>query len=79
MEREELEKQNATEREGIERALCAVKIAESKARIYARLLTEISLAKAMETLAERYETQKTALQALLGEKQKKGKAEEGGK
>mgnify|MGYP003297570341 CR=1 FL=1 len=35
----------------IERILSALNIAEKKARIYSRLLTEVSLAEAMEELA----------------------------
>ena len=48
--------------------LTALSIAEKKARIYARLLTDVTLAKEMEQLACRYEKQKTALQALSGGK-----------
>ncbi len=53
------------EARGLENALCILNIAEKKARIYSRLLTEVSLAKAMEVLACSYEEQKVALQTLL--------------
>lgn len=65
----------------IERILSALNIAEKKARIYSRLLTEVSLAKAMEELACKQEEQKVALQKLLygkAEKKKKGGNMDGG-
>ncbi len=62
------------EERGLECALRVLNIAEKKARIYARLLTEVSLAKSMEGLACRYEEQKTQLQTLLyGKSEKKNK------
>lgn len=42
-------------------------LAEKKASIYARLLTEVTLAQKMETLAEAHKQRKQALQTLLGE------------
>ena len=42
-----------------------VALAEKKARIYSRLLTETSLAKAMEELACRHEEQAKTLKSLL--------------
>ena len=56
--------------------LSMLNIAEKKARIYSRLLTEVSLAKGMEKLACSHEEQKNILQTLLGEKKKKTRGEE---
>ncbi len=70
------ENQEKTEREtrGIKAVLSLLNIAEKKARIYSRLLTEVSLAQSMEELACRYEEQKVALQTLLyGKADKKNK------
>ncbi len=67
------------EKEGLENVLRVLNIAEKKARIYSRLLTETSLAKAMEELACRYEDEKTTLQALLyGSTDKQNKKKERG-
>ena len=46
-------------------------LAEKKAKIYSRLLTEVSLAEAMETLAVRHAERKAELLALAGEKEAK--------
>ncbi len=73
------ERESRTEREAesLERSLRILNIAEKKARIYSRLLTETALAKAMETLACRHEEQKAALQTLLyGKADKKNKKNE---
>jgi hypothetical protein len=43
-------------------------LAEKKAKIYSRLLTEVSLAKEMETLAVRHANRKADLLAFIGEK-----------
>ena len=65
------------EKESLNALLSTLNIAEKKARIYSRLLTDTSLAKSMENLACRHEEQKTTLQALLGDKKaKKSKGEE---
>lgn len=53
---------------GLQKTLEIVSLAEKKARIYSRLLTETSLAKAMERLACRHEKQTKELGALLGKK-----------
>ena len=42
-------------------------LAEKKSSIYARLLTEVSLAQGMEKLLENHKQRKQALQTLLGE------------
>ena len=42
-------------------------LAEKKSSIYARLLTEVTLAQKMEALAEAHKQRKQALQTLLGE------------
>ena len=42
-------------------------LAEKKASIYARLLTEVALAQKMGQLAEAHKQRKQALQTLLGE------------
>ncbi len=72
---EEKENANAMEEEikSLKSLLSIINIAEKKARIYSRLLTDVSLAKGMEKLACRHEEQKAALQSLLGEKKKKAK------
>ncbi|MBE5744723.1 MAG: hypothetical protein E7355_01150 [Clostridiales bacterium] len=65
-----------TEEDALKSALSVVNIAEKKARIYSRLLTDTSLAKAMEQLACRHEEQKISLQTLLyGDKKNKKKGE----
>ena len=46
-------------------------LAEKKAKIYSRLLTEVSLAEAMETLAVRHAERKAELLALAGKKEDK--------
>lgn len=43
-------------------------LAEKKAKIYSRLLTEVSLAKEMETLAVRHANRKEELLAFAGKK-----------
>ena len=49
-------------------------LAEKKAKIYSRLLTDAALAKDMESLAARHAKRKQTLQALaLGKMPKKGK------
>lgn len=48
--------------------LCAwEELAEKKTRIYSRLLTEVSLAKSMEELANRHKERKTTLTSLIEE------------
>ena len=48
-------------------------LAEKKARIYSRLLTEPSLAKEMESLSKRHEERKGRIELLLyGKNKKKG-------
>lgn len=48
-------------------------LAEKKARIYSRLLTEPSLAKEMENLSKRHEERKERIELLLyGKNKKKG-------
>ena len=70
---EENEKLSAIDEEknSLNALLSIINIAEKKARIYSRLLTDVSLAKAMEKLACRHEEEKTALQSLLGDKKSK--------
>ena len=59
------------EKNSLQTLLSLVNLAEKKARIYSRLLTDVSLAKSMEKLACRHEEEKTTLQALLGDKKSK--------
>lgn len=57
------------EKELLSALLQAEDLAEKKTRVYSRLLTEISLAKKMEELANRHAERKQSLQALIsGEK-----------
>lgn len=46
-------------------------MAEKKTKIYSRLLTDVNLAKEMETLSSRHQNRKNTLLALAGEKVKK--------
>ncbi len=55
------------EKETLKRLITTEDIAEKKAGIYARLLTEPALAKAMEKTATEHKTRRENLQALLGE------------
>ena len=43
-------------------------LAEKKAKIYSRLLTEVNLAQEMETLAVRHANKKASLLAFVGKK-----------
>ncbi len=57
------------EKELLSALMRAEDLAEKKTRVYSRLLTEISLAKKMEELANRHAERKKNLQALIsGEK-----------
>lgn len=53
-------------------------IAEKKARIYSRLLTDVEKAKQMEGLANRHQQAKMQLQELYTGKTKKGKTDGAG-
>ena len=53
------------EKDSLKKVLSALNIAEKKARIYSRLLTDVSLAKAMEEIACKHEKQKERIQVLL--------------
>ena len=55
------------EKESLKRLYLWEDLAEKKARIYARLLTEVSLAKDMEELAERHKERKTTLASMIEE------------
>ena len=57
------------ENEVLQQLISVEDLAEKKASIYARLLTEVSLAQRMEKLANAHKQRKQALQALLGEEQ----------
>lgn len=71
----EKESQTQCEQPTIEQLIEMEDLAEKKARIYSRLLTDVSLAKAMETLAEKHKERKSALCTLLsGKKEKKDEA-----
>lgn len=76
MEEKDGEKTGKDEECALRDLLSMLNIAEKKARIYSRLLTEVSLAKGMEKLACSQEEQKNILQTLLGEKKKKTRGEE---
>ena len=59
-------KQRILEEKELLTALCqAEDLAEKKARIYSRLLTEVSLAQEMEELANRHADRKQILQSLI--------------
>ena len=51
-------------------------LAEKKARIFSRLLTDVALSKQMQSLASRHERRKGVLLGLLGEKAEKGENQE---
>ena len=58
------------------KSLVAVEdLAEKKIRIFSRILMDATLAKEMETLAQRHEQRKETLLSRLGEKNKKEKEE----
>ncbi len=65
------------EKEALKKLLKLEDLAEKKAKIYARLLTELSLAKEMEALSLRHESRKELLTKLALGKTKK-KQNEGG-
>ncbi len=65
------------EKETLKKLLKLEDLAEKKAKIYARLLTEPSLAKEMESLSLRHESRKEMLTELVFGKSKK-KQNEGG-
>ena len=52
-------------------------MAEKKTKIYSRLLTDMDLAKEMETLSARHQNRKNTLLSLAGEKIKKMQNEGG--
>ncbi len=53
-------------------------LAEKKAMIYSRLLTDAALAKDMESLAERHALRKAAIESLVsGKKEKQNEKSEG--
>ncbi|MBQ7924452.1 MAG: hypothetical protein IJ329_04005 [Clostridia bacterium] len=76
-ESEMQQSEREVEKRAIERILSVINVAEKKARIYSRLLTEVSFAKAMEKLACRHEEQKAALQKLIGKGEKADKKQKG--
>ena len=78
MEETELQTENEVEKEALKGIVSVLNIAEKKARIYSRLLTEVSLAKAMEELACKHEKQKEELQTLLYGKAKKSTKKQNG-
>ena len=55
------------EKEALRRLYLREDLAEKKTRIYSRLLTEVSLAKDMEELANRHKERKTTLASMLEE------------
>ena len=59
--------QTCREKETLRRLYLWEDLAEKKARIYSRLLTEVSLAKDMEELAERHKERKTTLASMIEE------------
>ena len=52
-------------------------LAEKKTKIYSRLLTDVDLAKEMETLSLRHQNRKNTLLGLMGEKPRKIQKEGG--
>lgn len=67
----------AREAEALKRIYKAEDIAEKKMRIYSRLLMDATLAKDMESLAEKSEERKKSLKSLLGKKPDEKKSETG--
>ena len=59
------------EETALKRLLGVEDLAEKKARIFSRLLTDVALAKEMESLAKRHEQHKGVLLNLLGQKPQK--------
>lgn len=59
------------EETALKRLLGVEDLAEKKARIFSRLLTDVALAKEMESLAKRHEQRKGVLLNLLGQKPQK--------
>ena len=70
------EMQLCREQSALKRLVCAEDLAEKKARIFSRLLTDVALAKQTESLAIRHEKRKGVLLGLLGVKEEKGKGKE---
>ena len=70
------EKLLCRERTALSRLAQTEDLAEKKARIFSRLLTDVALAKQMEELACRHERRKSVLLGLLGEKVKQGEKNE---
>ena len=52
------------EREGLKRLLDLERLAERKARIYSRLLTDVRLAKELEEMSSRHESRKGTLEKM---------------
>ncbi len=65
-----------TKQSAIEQVVDVEGLAEKKANIYARLLTNSTLAKDMESLAKRHQERKTVLQQLLGYVNEGGQTDE---
>ena len=61
------------EKEGIKSLMALEDVLEKKARIHARLLMDVDLAKEMESLAIRHENRSAMLEGLLTEKPLKKK------
>ena len=61
----EKESQTQKEKPALERLIQLEDLAEKKTKIYARLLIDVSLAKAMETLSQKHKNRKDALCTLL--------------
>ena len=70
----EQESQTKCEKPTLERLIELEDLAEKKTKIYSRLLIDVSLAKAMETLSQKHQQRKKALCTLLTGK-KEGKDE----
>ena len=65
-----------TKQSAIQQVVDVEGLAEKKADIYARLLTNPTLAKDMESLAKRHQERKTVLQQLLGNVNEGGQTDE---
>ena len=73
-----MENKAEKERLALETVLQAEALAEKKAAIYAKLLTEQGLAKSMEEIAMRHAKRRETLMKILGEETQKGESRYGG-
>lgn len=59
------------EKQAVEKIIALEDLAEKKCKIYSRLLTEVALAKEMETLASRHAERKKGIEKTVFVKEKK--------